>query len=81
MKFEPLYDGTLVTCLHADRNNLSFSTNLKESLRGVDLVQENAPEQVDLKLFKDISNPVVPASGYGLGNQIRRTLISLAGHS
>jgi 3-hydroxyacyl-CoA dehydrogenase len=44
----------------ADKNNLTFSTNLKESLRGVDFVQENGPERVDLKLFKDISDAVGP---------------------
>jgi carnitine 3-dehydrogenase len=40
--------------------NLTFSTNLKESLTGVDFVQENGPERVDLKLklFKDISDAV-----------------------
>src|SRR6201986_1459251 len=46
----------------ADKNNLTFSTNLKESLRGVDFVQENGPERLDLKLklFKDISDAVGP---------------------
>src|SRR5260370_16175980 len=44
----------------ADKNNLTFSTDLKESLRGVDFVQENGPERLDLKLklFKDISNAI-----------------------
>src|SRR6266566_9854630 len=48
----------------ADKNNLTVSTNLKESLRGVDFVQENGPERVDLKLklFKDISDAVAPMS-------------------
>lgn len=48
--------------LGADKNNLTFSTNLKEALRGVDFVQENGPERVDLKLklFKDISDAVGP---------------------
>ena len=46
----------------ADKNNMTFSTNLKESLRGVDFVQENGPERLDLKLklFKDISDAVGP---------------------
>ncbi|MBS1798427.1 MAG: 3-hydroxyacyl-CoA dehydrogenase [Acidobacteria bacterium] len=46
----------------ADKNNLSFSTNLRESLNDVDFVQENGPERVDLKLqlFKDISDAVGP---------------------
>jgi 3-hydroxyacyl-CoA dehydrogenase len=44
----------------ADKNNVTFSTNLVESLSGVDFVQENGPERVDLKrkLFKDISEAV-----------------------
>jgi carnitine 3-dehydrogenase len=44
----------------ADRNKLFFSTNLKEALAGVDFVQENGPERLDLKLtlFKDISNAI-----------------------
>jgi 3-hydroxyacyl-CoA dehydrogenase len=44
----------------ADKNNVTFSTNLAESLLGVDFVQENGPELVDLKLklFKDISEAV-----------------------
>ena len=44
----------------ADKNNLTFSTDLKEALRGVDFVQENGPERIDLKLmlFKDISDAV-----------------------
>lgn len=35
---------------------------MKESLRGVDIVQENGPERVDLKLklFKDIPEAVGP---------------------
>src|SRR5437868_4776774 len=46
----------------ANKNNLKFSTDLKESLRGVDFVQENGPERLDLKLklFKDISDAVGP---------------------
>ena len=46
----------------ADKNNLTFSTDLKESLRGADFVQENGPERLDLKLklFKDISDAVGP---------------------
>src|SRR6202049_790452 len=46
----------------ANKNNLTFSTDLKESLRGVDFVQENGPERLDLqlKLFKDISDAVGP---------------------
>jgi carnitine 3-dehydrogenase len=46
----------------ADRNKLTFSTDLKESLRGADFVQENGPERIDLKLklFKDISDAVGP---------------------
>jgi carnitine 3-dehydrogenase len=46
----------------ARKNNLRFSTNLSESLRGVDFVQENGPERPDLKLklFKDISDAVGP---------------------
>src|SRR5260370_11459158 len=46
----------------ADKNNLTFSTDLKESLRGVDFVQENGPERLDLKLklFKDISDAIGP---------------------
>jgi 3-hydroxyacyl-CoA dehydrogenase len=46
----------------ADRNKLMFSTNLKEALKGVDFVQENGPERLDLKLklFKDISDAVCP---------------------
>ncbi len=46
MNFEPMYDGALVTCSGADRNNLTFSTNLKESLRGVDFVQAFATGQL-----------------------------------
>lgn len=44
----------------ADKNNLSFSTNLKTALSGVDFVQENGPERIDLKLklFKDISDAI-----------------------
>ena len=61
------HDGVLVTCSGADRNNLTFSTNLKEPLGDVDLVQENGLELVDLKLLKDIPNAVVPASGTDLG--------------
>src|ERR1700742_422907 len=34
----------------ANKNNLTFSTDLKESLKGVDFVQENGPERIDLKL-------------------------------
>jgi hypothetical protein len=81
MYLEPMHAGALVTCSGADRNNPTFSTNLKESLEGVDLVQENGLERVDLKLFKDLPNAVVPALAHGPGNQIRRTLISLAGYS
>jgi carnitine 3-dehydrogenase len=46
----------------ADKNNLTFSTDLKEALRGVDFVQENGPERLDLKLklFKDISDAIGP---------------------
>jgi carnitine 3-dehydrogenase len=40
------------------RMNLTFSTNLKESVTGVHFVQESGPERVDLKLFRDISNAV-----------------------
>jgi len=47
MNFEPMYGGALFVCLGADKNNLRFSANLKESLRGVDFVQENAPEHAD----------------------------------
>jgi hypothetical protein len=81
MNFEPMHNSTPVTCSGTDRNNLMFSTNLKKSLRGVNLAQENGPERVDLKLIKDIFNAVVPASGHGPGSQIRRTLLSLAGYS
>jgi carnitine 3-dehydrogenase len=44
----------------ADKNNLTFSTDLNECLRGVDFVQENGPERLDLKLklFKDISDAI-----------------------
>jgi carnitine 3-dehydrogenase len=44
----------------ADKKNTMFSTNLQEALRGVDFVQENGPERLDLKLklFKDISDAV-----------------------
>jgi len=56
-----MFDGALVTCSGADRNNLTFSMNLKESLRGIHFVEETAQ------------------SG-GSQAQIRRTLISLAGH-
>jgi 3-hydroxyacyl-CoA dehydrogenase len=44
----------------ADKNNVTFSANLAESLSGVDFVQENGPEREDLKLklFKDISDAV-----------------------
>jgi carnitine 3-dehydrogenase len=44
----------------ADKNKLFFSTNLKEALAGVDFVQENGPERIDLKLklFKDISDAI-----------------------
>jgi hypothetical protein len=34
-------------CLSTDKNNLTFSANLKGSLRGVDFVQENAQEHAD----------------------------------
>src|ERR1700759_4682539 len=46
----------------ADKNNLNFSTDLKEALQGVDFVQENGPERLDLKLklFKDISEAIGP---------------------
>jgi carnitine 3-dehydrogenase len=46
----------------ADKNSLTFSINLQEALRGVDFVQENGPERLDLKLklFKDISDAVGP---------------------
>ncbi|HEY6764820.1 MAG TPA: 3-hydroxyacyl-CoA dehydrogenase NAD-binding domain-containing protein, partial [Candidatus Sulfotelmatobacter sp.] len=46
----------------ANKNNLTFSTDLKESLRGADFVQENGPERIDLKLklFKDISDAIGP---------------------
>src|SRR6202161_673046 len=46
----------------ADKNNVTFSTDLKEALRGVDFVQENGPERLDLKLklFKDISDAIGP---------------------
>ena len=46
----------------ADKNNLTFSTDLKVSLKGVDFVQENGPERLDLKLklFKDISDAIGP---------------------
>jgi hypothetical protein len=40
--FEPMYGGALFMVLGADKNNLRFSANLKESLRGVDFVQGNA---------------------------------------
>src|SRR5579862_8537619 len=44
----------------ADKSKLWFSTDLKEALKGVDFVQENGPERLDLKLklFKDISDSV-----------------------
>lgn len=44
----------------ADKNDLTFSTDLKAALEGVDFVQENGPERLDLKLklFKDISDAV-----------------------
>src|SRR5580658_664097 len=44
----------------ANKNNLTFSTNLKEALGGVDFIQENGPERPDLKLklFKDISDAI-----------------------
>src|SRR5580698_3953420 len=44
----------------ADKNNLTFSTNLNEPLRGVDFVQENGPERLDIKLglIKEISDVV-----------------------
>jgi carnitine 3-dehydrogenase len=46
----------------ADKDNLTFSTDLTESLRGVDFVQENGPERLNLKLqlFRDISAAVGP---------------------
>jgi hypothetical protein len=47
MNFEPMYGDALVICLSTDKNNLTFSATLKESLRGVDFVQENAPEHAD----------------------------------
>jgi outer membrane protein len=75
MNFKPIYDSTLVTCSGADRNNLTFSTNLKESLRGVDFVQENGPTRADLKLklFKDISDAIDPCvSQLSFSRQSRR---------
>jgi hypothetical protein len=53
MNFEPMYGGALVICLGADKNNRTFSMNLKESLRGVDFVQENTPEHTD-EVFSDV---------------------------
>ena len=46
----------------ADKSNLTFSKNLKECLEGVDFVQENGPERLDikLKLIKEISDAVGP---------------------
>jgi carnitine 3-dehydrogenase len=46
----------------ADKSNLTFSTDMKEALSGVDFVQENGPERLDLKLkfFKDISDAIGP---------------------
>jgi 3-hydroxyacyl-CoA dehydrogenase len=46
----------------AQKKALAFSTDLKETLRGVDFVQENGPERLDLKLtlFKDVSDAVGP---------------------
>jgi len=44
----------------ADKNNVTFSTELTEALTGADFVQESGPERLDLKLklFKDISDAV-----------------------
>jgi hypothetical protein len=62
MNIEPMYDGALATCSGTDRNNLTFSATLKESLRCVGFVQENGPKRVDpkLRLFNDISDDVSP---------------------
>src|SRR5260370_35711474 len=45
-----------------DNSDRAASSHLKESLRGVVVVQENGPERLDLKLklFKDISDAVGP---------------------
>ncbi len=48
----------------ADKTRLSFSTDLARGLAGVDFVQENGPERIDLKrqLFADIARAVGPAA-------------------
>ncbi|HEY6767989.1 MAG TPA: hypothetical protein VI386_24810, partial [Candidatus Sulfotelmatobacter sp.] len=59
----------LVTHSGADRNNPTFSTNLKNSPRGVDFVQENGPEGVDLNLSSSKIFPMLSCllRGKGLG--------------
>lgn len=46
----------------ADKNRLTFSTDIATALQNVDFVQENGPEQLYLKqqLFRDISNAIRP---------------------
>ena len=75
MKLELMYDGALATCSGADRKNLTFSTNLKESPRGVEFVQENGPERVNLKLSPSMMFPMVSCmlQGKGLGTDKENT--------
>ncbi|SAJ97462.1 3-hydroxyacyl-CoA dehydrogenase, NAD-binding [Burkholderia multivorans] len=44
----------------ADKDRISFSTDLAQGLVGVDFVQENGPERLDLKrqLFRDITHSI-----------------------
>jgi len=44
------------------KDRLFFSTDLIEAMDGVDFVQENGPERIDLKrtLFRDIANAIEP---------------------
>jgi hypothetical protein len=61
MNFESTYGDALVICSGAAKNNLTFSTNLNESLRGVDFVQENAPEHAD-EVFSGVTKFNPPAN-------------------
>lgn len=55
---------TIGLSLHASRDRLSFTTNMKEALSKADLVQENGPERPDfkIKLFADIDDATPPDS-------------------
>jgi 3-hydroxyacyl-CoA dehydrogenase len=49
---------------NASRDHLKFTTDMKEALRGADLVQENGPERKDfkIKLFADMDAATPPDS-------------------